>query len=1288
MTNETRTQSYDEWQKTRSGAWASRGFHYQHLISTLVLVRQWTGLLPTGLVVPEGLDDCVLELADVYIRIQIKSRKNKPFTQAEVDKILLSMKENANKCGTEFNTRHVVVLEQPCADMDLAQLDQLCDDNENEIFICQAPEIEITELLTAKLNTSDIISEGIANDLYKMVADTSQANASVTYELRKHISTTDVERHIFERLEAEDPSSIDQALSSRDIEPIDFKTSIDEPSFYQGVKVKPGHVAAGLVLDRQQDTTQVIEALKNQRQVLISGPSGAGKSALMWLSANKLCSQMRWYQISDKSTETNADAIVRFIRSRRPSKRSPIGLILDDVDSTNSNLWNILTRELRGLTSVYCLGSVRQEDICLIANRADIEFVAVNLNEDLAQAVWQELSNSENTHWPHWREPYEQSEGLMLEFVHLLTEGKRLVEVIAEQIQQRVDQDRHDELAIIRSTSVLCAREGEVDTKILINALGLDEEEASKALSRLIDEHLVRETKPGILGGLHALRSEALAKASHDEVVYLVSDSLWKNLLATTDGTLPRVIHSVIAKTQKDEESQALTDLAQLLSSCEDINVWTAVFTGLGLASLDRQVELFINILKQYDVPAAQWSLASMFYDPATDVNTLSGLMSQRGFIDAVLAFRSSSKPDLRKDCLSLLPDNCAIPECSEVKQCNRLLSSLAPIGGAEPIKISITPDFRGNGEYDIHQVAELLHTAYLIDVSLAKNLVQALGGEQELLNWFYNQTPWTTRPIIDTSGIHGRTVRANLFFITEEYQTGPHSTICDICSTLIALSPDSDAASSDVISPTGEAIKVGDHVSWSKNMPRHNIPPKAKIAWNVAFRQILLSRVSMITLTDYAQQMSQLIKRTDKAFMIYTEKWIKSKIGGNANALFGEMDDIIETTNTLAYADPAIPESSMDKPAERSGTDDTLGALLTGILGNLVKRLNNFRSHNVKAMAIYADNLADQAQEHQTSDIWRVIDNPPSKELKKLSKRLSDTACILHEFAHNSSQDILNHVSRIAKKATIGNGITNAALHCRKRSDQRFERNLHQLKDELKKHDIIVNIYTQPDSKTDNPYWPAQEITVLYEMQDFETDGHKLEKTLKVAKQILRDDWLYSSAPIMNGFVLSQLAMLLTPISNTLLPFSEFTQKWENIIDLPVFRSEITDSFNRAIDACIQISGVAGCIDFKCIRDQEDDTFGKLRDAFMADYGMIKKASIEINAQHLNEAVGYLEEIWDKFAHEHDAAKNDNAAPNTIYLSINNAQSGQEDTFTTESANARLFILQEECLRQYRSKV
>ena len=554
--------SLEAWRKSRTGAWAGRGFHYQHWVAVLVLVRQWAGLEPAGYLVPEGFEDCVLELPHRRIWIQIKSRKDATFQDSEVRKFLDAIDTMATRLKGDVDIRSAVILEQSRINRTEYDITRLLDDENRRVVVCGEPAKEIVRILSTNLKIAGVIAEGVASDLYGLVADASAANAFLPFDERRRVSTTEVERRIFERLEAEDPSAIDHALISGSLEPVDFTTPVDEPDFYRGVKVKAGHVAANLVLDRPDDVDAVLDALWKRRHVLISGPSGAGKSALAWLAATTAAGQLRWFQVTGMATVAHAGAIVAFVRARRPTESSPIGFIFDEVGSTNSDLWDVLVRELRGSPAVYLLGSVRREDVSLIANQSDTEFLPVVLNEDLAQAVWERLSSDNYTNWRHWREPFEQSDGLMLEYVHLLTQGQRLAAVIGEQVRQREFENRDEELKLIRSTAALCARGGEVVASRLFELLDVDADAANRALKRLIDEHLVRESRPGVLGGLHMLRSDALLAASHDETVFLSIDTFWKSLPATTSETLPRVVQSILGDSKADDEPRLFRKLA------------------------------------------------------------------------------------------------------------------------------------------------------------------------------------------------------------------------------------------------------------------------------------------------------------------------------------------------------------------------------------------------------------------------------------------------------------------------------------------------------------------------------------------------------------------------------------------------------------------------------------------------------------------------------------------------------------------------------------------------------
>ena len=1268
----------DTWRETRSGAWAGRGFHYQHLVSTLILVRQWAGLAPNGYLVPEGFDDCVVELPDRRVWIQIKSRKETTFPDAEVSRILDAVAARSARLPDGPAIRSTVVSEQPRTNRVEPDIARLFDDEAGRVFICQTPGEDIVRLLSTQLAIPQVIAEGLASDLYTVVVRASEQNASLPFENRRGISTTEVERRIFERLEAEDPSAIDDALVSGAVEPVDFTTPVHEADFYRGVKVTPGHLAAKLVLDRPKDVSRVLDALMERRHVLVSGPSGSGKSALTWLAASAAAGRVRWFQITATATPADAQAIIRFVRAHRSGKSSPLGLVLDEVASANGNLWNVLVRELRGIPDLYFLGSVRQEDVHLIANQSDTDFVQVVLDEELAETVWHKLRARSHTGWTHWREPFEQSNGLMLEFVHLLTQGQRLAAVIEEQIRQREQEGRNDELKIVRSAAVICAHDGEVEASTLFELLDLTPDAANIALKRLIDEHLVRESRPGVLGGLHMLRSTALVKASHDETVFLAAATLWDSLPAATIETLPRVVQRVLSASAGDDESQPLRSLAGFLDESRDISQWTAILTGLGLATLERHVASFMTLLTRHEVQRAHWLLASMFADPQLDVPALMGFEQLKSLQDAILEFRASPKPDLRTACLQHLPAGSSPPRSDDVAQTNRLLASLAPICGGDSMQIALPSEVRADPARDIRQTALLLSTAYHVDPKLARTIVECLGGERDLLDQFHSQFPWTTRPTIDSSGQHGRTVRSDWYLVEQRDKPDPHETICEICETLLALSPCSDAAASDVVDPAGQVVSVGEHQPWSKNMPRANTPSKARVAWNVAFRQILLARSATDSLTDYTNQMAPLVRRTERVFRSFTEKWIKPKRTSHVAALTSEINSIVASVNECAYTAPEKPPSTMTEPAQ-AGTADTLGALLTDVLGNLVRRLSELGS--AKATATFAGTLRGQANEHHRSDIWRTLSSPPLRDLTKLSERLADVSSILHEFAHDHRPDAIQRIVKTARRASAGNGVRTAARHCRERAERRFERRLRELERALGGQGWSAKCHSRPINEDDSPYWPAREVAILIEIEDLAEQWiPNLEEFLSLGATLLKNDWPFRAVPIMNGQILPSMALL--PSSYMPLRDQDFAHHWSNFIDQPMHSSDLLDAFETAADACVRISAIVRCRGVENFHPEENEVLSTAFDTFKSNRETIVNAAERPETDHFALALDYLDRTWARLLDEIDAVKAGRAIEEPVCMTPHLAIAGEQNEQVVDIAVVRFVLLQAECDR------
>lgn len=132
--------------------------------------------------------------------------------------------------------------------------------------------------------------------------------------------------------------------------------------------------------------------------------------------------------------------------------------------------------------------------------------VRPTMEEDVAERIWRQLSHQNHTTWAGWREPWIQSNGLLLEYTHILTRGERLEIVLGEQIDSRLREARDAELAILRITSLAGAAGAMVDINRLAEVLGLSQNDLSRALRRLIDEHLISEPQNGFLRGLHQLR--------------------------------------------------------------------------------------------------------------------------------------------------------------------------------------------------------------------------------------------------------------------------------------------------------------------------------------------------------------------------------------------------------------------------------------------------------------------------------------------------------------------------------------------------------------------------------------------------------------------------------------------------------------------------------------------------------------------------------------------------------------------------------------------------------------
>src|SRR3546814_18565315 len=91
------------------------------------------------------------------------------------------------------------------------------------------------------MRISDWSSDVCSSDLVGALAD---ANGRLAPENYRGLSISDTETSIRDVLATIDIDAIERALRDGVCEPVDFLTPLDDPNFYLGVDVEPGHIAA------------------------------------------------------------------------------------------------------------------------------------------------------------------------------------------------------------------------------------------------------------------------------------------------------------------------------------------------------------------------------------------------------------------------------------------------------------------------------------------------------------------------------------------------------------------------------------------------------------------------------------------------------------------------------------------------------------------------------------------------------------------------------------------------------------------------------------------------------------------------------------------------------------------------------------------------------------------------------------------------------------------------------------------------------------------------------------
>ena len=565
----------DAWKALRQGARNVAGVRYQLLVTAYLLAESRRGALPFVELVPEGLEDIDCFDRDSrqwFVQVKEVGAGFGSFTASSVAEVISRAARVA-----ECPHRMVVVTDGQLGsqlvesgwDRSISEitgpgLDKILDallkrghkPNEAQRLARRTHLIRVpwnaAPLLTRSISESfelmpavaAVVSSRLIDDLSEIAAD--QRLASVHSPGRRGIGDLDV--LVAEVHKVVDVEGLDSALRMGICEVADYATrpGAGLTLFLQGVDVLPAHIAAGFDVIRPVPCRAVQIGLEQARYVLITGPSGAGKSAQMWRSARDVARGAQVVRVHRLEKDRDVDELVRYVRLLEPSEGRTVVVCCDDLGRPRTRLWPLSVYRLLELSGVVLIGAVRREDFTADLLRYGGQLVELRLDDDTAETIAMQLEHAGVSLALELAEAVTKAEGQLMEYVSLLTTGRRLQAVLASQAEALLnveDQIGADIARLICAAHILGVV---IDASDLERGVGCERADLTRALRRLQGEHIVTTEDQEAWRGLHERRSDVLTKLLHMSPPPTLRETLGSVLSILHTGSVPWALRRII----------------------------------------------------------------------------------------------------------------------------------------------------------------------------------------------------------------------------------------------------------------------------------------------------------------------------------------------------------------------------------------------------------------------------------------------------------------------------------------------------------------------------------------------------------------------------------------------------------------------------------------------------------------------------------------------------------------------------------------------------------------------
>lgn len=1014
---------------SRAGSHAGRGFRYQDVVAAYLAIMGFVGKYPYGMVIPEGRDDLELRGSECRALCQVKSRRDHrgPFGAKEIagfikkmweskarsltDRFLLVIESDVDKRSTSpSNLRDLNSYPSVIAELK-ARKSLAADASKTQVLVLPNPRVDAAAEIANALGCTQQEAHVYFADLLSIVGSAADANGMRKPADYLGISISDVQQR-FDALHPVLTSAvIEEALTTGLCAAVDFLTTNDDQLFYMGVDTQPAHVAAGLVVERPELRAAVLDGLHDRRNVLVHGPSGSGKSAILWDAAYASRHAVRWFQIRRLPPDKLSN-LVQLARSRRAALDSPVGFIIDDVGRGHSEAWTELAAEVRRTPGLLLLGSVREEDRYPIVDKGYSRQIRVDNDIALAERIWSELRQRSQTNWQGWKEPWSRSNGHLLEYTHILTQGRRLSETLSEQIAGRLnDISRHDELDVLRVVACTNAAGCSAEIMRLPEVLGKSASTVSMALSRLMNEHLVNGTGDGRIVGLHELRSSEILRLTHEFPPPVLSATAAAAVRVVPTSEIARFLERTLT-THVSCDDAVLGALVQHIQAVPSPSVFAAVIRGLDLAHAHRVVREWLATPEAQAIPKAHRGLAGMLGLTGVDLpeigqEVLFGSACRRIRELRVLADHNS----LVQRYITLLGPigvRRITDAAEEVRDLIQVLASL--VGQVLPEFIldefSLLNPPMQNADFD--DLVELLRVARALNRTVANDWVSR-AGQEVLFQRFVGNVSWVSTPSLAPCE-EGMEARANVWCVTAAMTANANDEVVRVCEILLAVAPSADVVASVALGGDGQVqMMTAEYPLVRKRIQRDNLPGQAVVSRNRGWILALNTQLATDSSTAYLSQCLEHLRVVNRNLKVLVDSVLRGSPDAEALVALGRVH---EASRTL------VPPPEIQVHGKESTRLANLQALLFNCSADVIHRFIQL-PEDAAAYIGWVGDLMGLVKNVEAEELWELFTPEPPKELGELFRILEGLRALAGEASVRQQSPFATHRYLRAKKGS-----------------------------------------------------------------------------------------------------------------------------------------------------------------------------------------------------------------------------------------------------------------------------